>query len=147
MIFLNTKVSQGCPAKRLGCDDQTITQSLPSLRWIFFENWSIFGNVMGKSRLSCFTTYGSTLKISSKSACALMNTSHITRRMKVWNNDFRNLCFLLVYSLYNFHKPAISLTLAFTREYVHCEANFHIRQLHPLRHAGVPKVYRIVKTR
>ena len=56
--FLNTDISQGSVATHLGCSGvfmyHLVTNFLLSLTVKEFENWFIFGEVMGKSLVSCF---------------------------------------------------------------------------------------------
>ena len=63
--FLNTDISQGKSgnvATRLGCGGvfvyDFVTNFLLSLTVKNFENRPIFGEVMGKSWVSCFLTHG-----------------------------------------------------------------------------------------
>jgi len=57
-IFLNTDISQGSVATGLGFGGvyvhDFVTNFLLSQQWKNFENRSIFGEVMGKSEVSCF---------------------------------------------------------------------------------------------
>ena len=56
--FLNTDISQGSVATHLGFSGvfmyHLVTNFLLSLTVKEFENWFIFGEVMGKSLVSCF---------------------------------------------------------------------------------------------
>ena len=71
--FLNTDISQGSVATRLGYGGifvyNFVTNFLLSLTVKEFENWSIFGEVVGKSYVSCFFDSQCSVRISVTSFC------------------------------------------------------------------------------